>query len=135
MTPGLASFGLVSPGQCSFSRVALGARRRPAGSGIADVRAVAFFWYRHFGVERSAMAVAHPQVAWSALRGLVGAPSNPLAGGGDQTGLPADFLIDAGESSSAATMVGTPTISGRWPKCSLGPEARWAQVDCRSRIR
>jgi hypothetical protein len=33
---------------------------------------------------------------WSALRGLVGAPSNPLAGGGDQTGLPADFLIDAG---------------------------------------
>jgi peroxiredoxin len=32
-------------------------------------------WYRHFGV--------------------VGAPSNPFAGGGDQTGLPADFLIDS----------------------------------------
>lgn len=52
-------------------------------------------WYRHFGVERSMLAVAHPQVVWSALRGLVGAPSNPFAGGGDQTGLPADFLIDS----------------------------------------
>jgi hypothetical protein len=53
-------------------------------------------WYRHFGVERSAIAVAHPQVVWSALRGLVGARSNPFAGGRDQTGLPADFLIDSG---------------------------------------
>lgn len=53
-------------------------------------------WYRHFGVERSMLAVAHPQVVWSALRGLVGAPSNPFAGGSDQTGLPADFLIDSG---------------------------------------
>jgi peroxiredoxin len=51
-------------------------------------------WYQYFGVERSALAVAHPQVVWSALRGLVGAPSNPFAGGTDQTGLPADFLID-----------------------------------------
>lgn len=52
-------------------------------------------WYRHFGVERSAFAIVHPQVVWSALRGLMSAPSNPLAGGGDQTGLPADFLIDS----------------------------------------
>lgn len=52
-------------------------------------------WYRHFGVERSAFAVVHPQVIWSALRGLVSAPSNPLAGGTDQTGLPADVLLDA----------------------------------------
>lgn len=52
-------------------------------------------WYRHFGAERSAFAVMHPRVIWSALRGLVGAPSNPFAGGRDQTALPADFLIDA----------------------------------------
>lgn len=51
-------------------------------------------WYQHFGVERSRVAVFHPQVVVSALRGLVTAPSNPLAGGSDQTGLPADFLID-----------------------------------------
>jgi hypothetical protein len=50
-------------------------------------------WYRRFGVERSAFAVVHPRVMMSALVGLVGAPSNPLVGGGDQTGLPADFLI------------------------------------------
>lgn len=52
-------------------------------------------WYRHFGVERSAFAIVHPQVIWSALRGLVTAHSNPLAGGTDQTGMPADFLIDS----------------------------------------
>jgi AhpC/TSA family len=52
-------------------------------------------WYRHFGVERSAFAVAHPRVVWSALRGLASAPSNPFAGGSDQAGLPADFLIDS----------------------------------------
>jgi peroxiredoxin len=51
-------------------------------------------WYRHFGVERTALAVVHPQVMWSALRGLVGAPSNPFAGGSDQSGLPADILIN-----------------------------------------
>jgi peroxiredoxin len=53
-------------------------------------------WYRHFGVERSVFAVAHPQAVWAGLRGLVGPASNPFAGGMDQTGLPADFLIDAG---------------------------------------
>jgi AhpC/TSA family len=52
-------------------------------------------WYGHFGVERATFAVAHPRVVWSALRGLVSAPSNPFAGGSDQTGLPADFLIDS----------------------------------------
>jgi hypothetical protein len=57
-------------------------------------------WYRQFGVERSRLAVAHPQVVWSAVRGLVGAPSNPFAGGSDQSGLPADFLI----SSSGAVL-------------------------------
>jgi hypothetical protein len=51
-------------------------------------------YYRQLGVERSLLAVAHPQVVWSALRGLVGAPSNPFAGGTEQTGLPADFLVD-----------------------------------------
>jgi peroxiredoxin len=52
-------------------------------------------WYRRFGVERSAFAVIHPQVIGSALRGLISAPSNPFAGGSDQTGLPADFLINS----------------------------------------
>lgn len=50
-------------------------------------------WYRRFGVERSRLAIMHPQVMKSALAGLVSAPSNPFVGGGDQTGLPADFLI------------------------------------------
>lgn len=31
-------------------------------------------WYRTFGVERSLLAAAYPQVMWSAMRGLVGAP-------------------------------------------------------------
>jgi peroxiredoxin len=51
-------------------------------------------WYQHFGVERSALAVFHPQVIGAAIRGLFTAPSNPLAGGSDQSGLPADFLLD-----------------------------------------
>ncbi|HVY31992.1 MAG TPA: peroxiredoxin-like family protein [Polyangiaceae bacterium] len=51
-------------------------------------------WYRYFGVERSLFAVAHPRVIDAALRGLVVAPSNPFVGGSDQTGLPADFLVD-----------------------------------------
>ncbi len=51
-------------------------------------------WYRHFGVERSLLAGVHPQVMWSAMRGLVGARSNPFAGGSDPIGLPADFLVD-----------------------------------------
>lgn len=51
-------------------------------------------WYQHFGVERSVFAVAHPQVVLSALRGLWSGHANPLAGGTDQTGLPADFLLD-----------------------------------------
>lgn len=52
-------------------------------------------WYRLFGVERSAFAVLHPQVVGSAIRGLLRARSNPFAGGLDQAGLPADFLIDS----------------------------------------
>lgn len=51
-------------------------------------------WYREFGVERSRLAVFHPRVIGAALRGLVSAPSNPLAGGHQQSGLPADLLID-----------------------------------------
>lgn len=51
-------------------------------------------WYEYFGVERSLLAVAHPRVIGAALKGLVTAPSNPFVGGGDQTGLPADFLLD-----------------------------------------
>jgi len=51
-------------------------------------------WYDYFGVERSVLAIAHPRVIGAALKGLVAAPSNPFVGGGDQTGLPADFLVD-----------------------------------------
>ncbi|WP_437729858.1 peroxiredoxin-like family protein [Sorangium sp. So ce1335] len=50
-------------------------------------------WYQRFGVERSALAGAHPKVVWSAIRGMVGAPSNPLDGEGGKDGLPADFLV------------------------------------------
>jgi peroxiredoxin len=50
-------------------------------------------WYRQFAVEQSLFAIVRPQVMWSAVKGLVTARSNPLAGGGGQTGLPADFLI------------------------------------------
>jgi hypothetical protein len=53
-------------------------------------------FYEHFGVQRSMLAVAHPRVIGSALRGLVLAPSNPFAGGSEPTGLPADFLLDEG---------------------------------------
>jgi peroxiredoxin len=51
-------------------------------------------WYRYFGVERSLAAVVHPRVIGAALKGLMTAPSNPFVGGSDQTGLPADFLVD-----------------------------------------
>jgi hypothetical protein len=51
-------------------------------------------WYGLLGVERSLLAVAHPRVFGAALKGLVAAPSNPFVGGADQTGLPADFLVD-----------------------------------------
>jgi peroxiredoxin len=50
--------------------------------------------YRAFGVERSWRAILHPRVIAAALSGLFRAPSNPLAGGSAQGGLPADFLID-----------------------------------------
>src|SRR5690606_9419884 len=50
-------------------------------------------WYQQFGVERSALAGAHPKVMWSALRGMVGTPSNPFRGEGGKDGLPADFLV------------------------------------------
>lgn len=53
-------------------------------------------WYQRFGVERSALAAAHPKAMWSALRGLVGAPSNPFRGEGGKDGLPADFLVGPG---------------------------------------
>ena len=51
-------------------------------------------WYRYFGVERSLTAVLHPRVVGAALKGLLTAPSNPFVGGSDQTGLPADLLVD-----------------------------------------
>ena len=51
-------------------------------------------WYKLFGVERSLFAVVHPRVIGAALKGLVAAPSNPFVGGSDQTGLPADILVD-----------------------------------------
>jgi peroxiredoxin len=59
-------------------------------------------WYGLFGVERSLFAVAHPRVVGAALKGLVAAPSNPFVGGADQTGLPADFLVDRGNVIVAA---------------------------------
>jgi AhpC/TSA family len=52
-------------------------------------------FYKYFGVERSSLAIVHPRVIGAALRGLVSAPSNPFAGGSEQGGLPADFMIDA----------------------------------------
>lgn len=52
-------------------------------------------WYREFGAERSKLAIFHPRVIGAALRGLVSAPSTPLAGGHEQSGLPADLLLDA----------------------------------------
>lgn len=52
-------------------------------------------FYALFGVEQRALAVAHPRVMWAAMKGLVTAPSNPFAGEGGQSGLPADFLFDA----------------------------------------
>ena len=51
-------------------------------------------WYRYFGVERSLAAVVHPRVIGAALKGLLTAPSNPFVGGLQQTGLPADFMVD-----------------------------------------
>jgi peroxiredoxin len=59
-------------------------------------------WYRYFGVERSLAATLHPKVFGAALAGLVGAKSNPFAGGSDQTGLPADFLVNSGGTILAA---------------------------------
>lgn len=50
-------------------------------------------WYQRFGVERSALAGAHPKVVWSAMRGLASVPSNPFRGEGGKDGLPADFLV------------------------------------------
>jgi hypothetical protein len=51
-------------------------------------------FYRLFGVERSVMAVLNPKAAWAMIRGLASPSANPLAGGPDPNGLPADFLID-----------------------------------------
>jgi peroxiredoxin len=53
-------------------------------------------WYQRFGVERSTLAVAHPKVMWSAMKGLLLAPSSPFQGEGGQSGLPADFLLGPG---------------------------------------
>lgn len=52
-------------------------------------------FYRSFGVERSALAIVHPRVIGAGLRGLVSVRSNPFAGGSEQGGLPADFLLDS----------------------------------------
>ena len=51
-------------------------------------------WYKRFAVERSMTSTLHPKVMLAAVCGLFTAPSNPFAGGLDQSGLPADFLID-----------------------------------------
>ena len=59
-------------------------------------------WYAYFGVERSLLAAAHPRVMVAAIKGLFTAPSNPFVGGTQQTGLPADFLIDRENAIVAA---------------------------------
>lgn len=59
-------------------------------------------WYERFGVEQSALAVAHPKVIGSAIAGLFVAHSNPFRGEGGQRGLPADFLIGSGGELRAA---------------------------------
>jgi hypothetical protein len=59
-------------------------------------------WYDFFGVEQSLFAVAHPRVVGAALKGLLTAPSNPFVGGTDQTGLPADILVDRSNVIMAA---------------------------------
>ncbi len=53
-----------------------------------------FELYRAYGVERSLRGVLHPRVMASALKGLMLAPSSPLARSGGVTGLPAEFLVD-----------------------------------------
>ncbi|MBZ4423150.1 peroxiredoxin-like family protein [Myxococcus sp. RHSTA-1-4] len=50
-------------------------------------------WYRAFGVERSLRSILDPRSWGAGVRGMVGAPSNPLAGEGGHLGLPADFLV------------------------------------------
>ena len=52
-------------------------------------------WYRRFGVEASLGAMLHPKAMWAAMRGMVQAKMNPLAGEGGMSGLPADVLLDA----------------------------------------
>lgn len=49
--------------------------------------------YRLYGVEASLAGVMHPRAMWAGMKGLVSAPSNPLAAEGGVLGLPADFLI------------------------------------------
>ncbi len=51
-------------------------------------------WYQQFGVERSLLGAMHPAAMWSAMKGMVTTPANPLKGEGGSDGLPADFLLD-----------------------------------------
>src|SRR5690606_14450726 len=50
-----------------------------------------------FGVERSKWAAASPRAWATATLGLLSGPSNPFEGG-DQDGLPADFLMARSEA-------------------------------------
>ncbi|MBM4778362.1 MAG: AhpC/TSA family protein [Archangiaceae bacterium] len=52
-------------------------------------------WFGAFGVERSITAVMNPLVWVSALGGIASGPTNPFERGGEQDGLPAEFLVDA----------------------------------------
>lgn len=61
--------------------------------------------YRLYAVESSLAGVMHPRAMWAGVKGLVTAPSNPLAAGGGILGLPADFLI-SGEGRIVARHYG-----------------------------
>lgn len=50
--------------------------------------------YHLFGVERSWSAMLNSKAAWALLKGMASPSANPLAGGPDPNGLPADFLVD-----------------------------------------
>ncbi len=63
-------------------------------------------FYRLVGAEQSPFAVVHPKVMGAAVAGFFGARSNPLAGGRDQTQLPADLLLTP-DGTVAAVHYGT----------------------------
>ena len=66
---------------------------------VADPQRV---WFERFGVGKSLLASLHPAASWAAMKGLMAVKSNPMAGSGGMSGLPADFLIDTSGKVLAA---------------------------------